>query len=167
VFPSVKPWSSGDTIQSDSGCFPNQGHERAATSIPAHGHDRSSGSSGPVCVGLGRDGRRPGRLLVHPALAGDKRVQLWTDRRARRDVEDRLAALPADPGVGAVHGSEVSGLLRLVRNAAEAVSRGAAHRPWCPDSHLGRLVLERRHRSGAALARSASGLPSSAFASCA
>ena len=51
------------------------------------------------------------------------------------DVEDRLAALPAAPGVGAVHASEVSGLLRLVRHAAAAVSRGRAHRRRCPDSH--------------------------------
>ena len=45
--------------------------------------------------------------------------------------------------------------MRLARNAAPTVSRRAAHGPWCPDSHLGRLVLEHRHRSGAALARAA------------
>ena len=71
------------------------------------------------------------------------------------DVEDRLAALPAAPGVGAVHAAEVSGLLRLDRHAAEAVSRGPADRRRCPDSHRFRVRPQRRHRGGVALARAA------------
>ena len=58
---------------------------------------------------------------------------------ARRGRSPRCSA--CRPGVGAVHASEVSGLLRLDRHAAEAVSRGPADRRRCPDSHVSGIVL--------------------------
>ncbi len=60
-----------------------------------------------------------------PALAGDESVQLRAARRPPRDVEDRLAALPAARGMGTLHPAPVAGLLRLVSGCSRRNSSGA------------------------------------------
>ena len=131
--------------------------ERGSRSTPGHARDRSSRHATPLCAGLGRDDRRPGRLLVLPTVAWDTRLQLRTVGRPALDVEDRLAALLAGARVGAVHASEVPGLLRLDRHAAQAVPRRPADRRQCPDSHGVRLhpQLQSPVCTGIALARAA------------
>src|SRR4051812_21493027 len=80
-------------------------------------------------------------------------LQLRAVGRPHGDVEGRVAALPAAPGVGEVHATPVPGLLRLVRYAAETVLEGPANRSRCPDTHFRRDRAQRPYRSGVALAR--------------
>jgi hypothetical protein len=61
----------------------------------------------------------------------------------------------ASDGVLVAYNAPVSGLLRLDRDAAQAVSRGPADCARRADSHLARMVREFGHRRSAALARAA------------
>src|SRR5262249_45942509 len=105
-------------------------HERAFGSKPRQ--HRTSHPPLSIRGGLGRHDWRAGRLLVLPAMAGGTCLQLRSTGRPDGDVEDRVAALPADRGVDEVHATAVSGLLCLVRYATEAVFEGPADRSRCP-----------------------------------
>src|SRR3954447_20033740 len=80
--------------------------------------DPSPGAHTPGPDGLGRDGRRPGRVLVLPPPDRDPGVQLRPTGRPARHLEGRLTALPAARVVAALHPPAIPRLLRLARDAA-------------------------------------------------
>src|SRR5262249_13914426 len=115
-------------------CRLQRAHGDPRTITFGRADDPSQRPRRPRRAGLDPDDRQPRRFLVLPPPAGDAGVFLGATRRVPRDLEDRLAALSAGRGVGALHTPSVSGLLLLVWHAAAAVSQGPINRRRCAPS---------------------------------
>src|SRR5262249_11212463 len=123
-------------------------HGHPKTSATDNAIDAASRAVVPLHPGLGPDGRRSGLLLVLPALARNEDVRYRTGPCPHGLVEGGLAAVPVPRGVGSVHSLEVSGLLRLVGYATDAIPRGSADHARGPGPDGERIPPERGHWRG-------------------